>query len=234
MQTKIAFAGGAVGLGTLYHENMHQWWGDNVAESDFTMTFFKEGMAELARVLARRAHRRRTPPAVQGTAAGEAAFEASLVAQLQHELQPAPATSGTPPRRTRRRWRCSAAARPTAPGHRLHRAAADPRHDPFTVLQPDPAGLPRRLDHRGAARGRVPAGLPNQSPACPASSTRSSRSGSTRLHDRRRPATSRRSPGPGLGRRRLLRRQRRLFRVAGLLVRERRAPLERQRTRSGR
>ena len=27
---------------------MHQWWGDNVSESNYNMTFFKEGMATLA------------------------------------------------------------------------------------------------------------------------------------------------------------------------------------------
>jgi hypothetical protein len=26
MQTMITFAGGEIDLGTLYHENMHQWW----------------------------------------------------------------------------------------------------------------------------------------------------------------------------------------------------------------
>ncbi len=25
----IAFAGGEIDTDTLYHENMHQWWGDN-------------------------------------------------------------------------------------------------------------------------------------------------------------------------------------------------------------
>ena len=30
METMIAFAGGQIDTDTLYHENMHQWWGDNV------------------------------------------------------------------------------------------------------------------------------------------------------------------------------------------------------------
>jgi aminopeptidase N len=42
-----------VNLSTLYHENMHQWWGDNVTESAYNMTFFKEGMATLGQVLER-------------------------------------------------------------------------------------------------------------------------------------------------------------------------------------
>ena len=32
MQTMITFAGGRTNTDTLYHENMHQWWGDNVTE----------------------------------------------------------------------------------------------------------------------------------------------------------------------------------------------------------
>jgi len=51
MQTMITFAGGAIDLGTLYHENMHQWWGDNVSESGYNMTFFKEGLATLGEYL---------------------------------------------------------------------------------------------------------------------------------------------------------------------------------------
>jgi aminopeptidase N len=45
MQTKITFNGGRISLGTFVHENMHQWWGDNVSESNYNMTFFKEGLA---------------------------------------------------------------------------------------------------------------------------------------------------------------------------------------------
>jgi hypothetical protein len=33
MQTMITFAGGRVGLSTLYHENMHQWWGTTSARA---------------------------------------------------------------------------------------------------------------------------------------------------------------------------------------------------------
>src|SRR5579871_2116688 len=38
MQTMITFAGGRIGLSTFYHENMHQWWGDNVTEGGYAMT----------------------------------------------------------------------------------------------------------------------------------------------------------------------------------------------------
>jgi hypothetical protein len=37
MQTMITFAGGVIDLGTLYHENMHQWWGDNVTEGAYNL-----------------------------------------------------------------------------------------------------------------------------------------------------------------------------------------------------
>ncbi len=48
MQTKITFQGGSISLGTLHHENMHQWWGDNVSEDKYERTFFKEGYADLS------------------------------------------------------------------------------------------------------------------------------------------------------------------------------------------
>jgi Peptidase family M1 domain len=82
MQGKITFNGGQIGLTTFNHENMHQWWGDNVSESSFNETFFKEGFARLseflqaARVAAINAGGLDTP-------AGEAAFEASLVARFR-------------------------------------------------------------------------------------------------------------------------------------------------------
>jgi aminopeptidase N len=77
MQTMITFAGGQTDPVTLYHENMHQWWGDNVSEGSFSMTFFKEGMATLAEDLftARTAE---TAAGGQSTAAGQSAFEQSL------------------------------------------------------------------------------------------------------------------------------------------------------------
>jgi hypothetical protein len=81
MQTMITFAGGTIGLSTFYHENMHQWWGDNVTESNYRITFFKEGMATLGQYMlaARNAENAAGGP---GTAAGQAAFQASLIAQF--------------------------------------------------------------------------------------------------------------------------------------------------------
>jgi Peptidase family M1 domain len=81
MQTMITFAGGQIGLETFNHENMHQWWGDNVSEANFNLTFFKEGMATLGEYLfeARLAQRAAGGP---GTPAGRKAFQKSLVHQF--------------------------------------------------------------------------------------------------------------------------------------------------------
>jgi Peptidase family M1 domain len=81
MQTMITFAGGRIDLDTLYHENMHQWWGDNVTEGSYSMTFFKEGLATLGEYLfaARQAETAAGGPA---TVAGNKAFRASLVHQF--------------------------------------------------------------------------------------------------------------------------------------------------------
>lgn len=51
MQTKITFANQSIDLQTLHHENMHQWWGDNVSEANYNLTFFKEGLATLGEFL---------------------------------------------------------------------------------------------------------------------------------------------------------------------------------------
>jgi hypothetical protein len=81
MQTMITFAGGFIDTGTLYHENMHQWWGDNVSEGGYTMTFYKEGMATVAEELyqARLAEDKAGGPY---SPRGQAAFQASLVKQF--------------------------------------------------------------------------------------------------------------------------------------------------------
>ena len=81
MQTMITFAGGFINTDVLYHENMHQWWGDNVTEGGYQMTFFKEGMATLAEFLyaARLAEKAAGGP---HTSKGRQAFQASLVHQF--------------------------------------------------------------------------------------------------------------------------------------------------------
>jgi hypothetical protein len=73
MQTKITFANGTIDLQTLHHENMHQWWGDNVSEANYNLTFFKEGLATLGEYFFIAAN-------AQAAAGGStAAFEQSLV-----------------------------------------------------------------------------------------------------------------------------------------------------------
>jgi hypothetical protein len=73
MQTKITFANASIDLGTLHHENMHQWWGDNVSEANYNLTFYKEGLATLSEFLFDAAN-------AQAAASGSsAAFEQSLV-----------------------------------------------------------------------------------------------------------------------------------------------------------
>jgi Peptidase family M1 domain len=81
MESMITFAGGVIDTDTFYHENMHQWWGDNVSEADYRYTFFKEGMATLGEFLyqARLAQNAAGGPS---TAKGRAAFQASLVKQF--------------------------------------------------------------------------------------------------------------------------------------------------------
>jgi len=78
MQTMIMFAGDFIDTDVLYHENMHQWWGDNVTEGGYQMTFFKEGLATFAESLY---HARLAEIAAggSGTREGRAAFQARLV-----------------------------------------------------------------------------------------------------------------------------------------------------------
>jgi Peptidase family M1 domain len=81
MQTMITFPGGRISLGLLNHENMHQWWGDNVTEASYNLTFFKEGLATLGDFLfaARSAQARAGGPASRS---GRRAFERSLIRQF--------------------------------------------------------------------------------------------------------------------------------------------------------
>jgi hypothetical protein len=78
MQTMITFAAGSIFTSVFYHENMHQWWGDNVSEGNYRYTFYKEGLATLAQELysARQAETKAGGPTSKR---GQAAFEASLV-----------------------------------------------------------------------------------------------------------------------------------------------------------
>jgi hypothetical protein len=81
MEGMITFEGGTIDLDILNHENMHQWWGDNVTEANYNLTFFKEGLATFGEYLfgARQAA---DAAGGLGTAAGTAAFNRSLIHQF--------------------------------------------------------------------------------------------------------------------------------------------------------
>jgi hypothetical protein len=83
MQTKITFANSSISVGTFHHENMHQWFGDNVSEADFNLTFWKEGFARLSEYY-NTANTAANAPGVGGlgTPAGDAAFENSLISRF--------------------------------------------------------------------------------------------------------------------------------------------------------
>ena len=55
MQTKITFAGGADRPPTFNHENMHQWWGDNVSEAQLQPHLLQGRPRDARRVPVRRA-----------------------------------------------------------------------------------------------------------------------------------------------------------------------------------
>jgi hypothetical protein len=81
MQTKITFPNGAnstPSVGTLAHENMHQWFGDNVTEAAFNLTFWKEGWATVGEYL-NTARNAANAAGGLGTPAGNAAFDTSLI-----------------------------------------------------------------------------------------------------------------------------------------------------------
>ena len=78
MQTKITFQNSRISLGTFHHENMHQWWGDNVSEASYNLTFFKEGYANMSQDFAT-ARTDANNAGGLGTPAGDVAFEARLV-----------------------------------------------------------------------------------------------------------------------------------------------------------
>ncbi len=86
MQTKITFsnagtANGNISVGTFHHENMHQWFGDNVAEGDYNLTFWKEGFATLGSYF-NTADTTAKAAGAPGTPAYDAAFEQRLVTQF--------------------------------------------------------------------------------------------------------------------------------------------------------
>ena len=70
MQTMITFAGGEIDLDTLYHENMHQWWGDNVTEGELQHDLLQGGHGHARRSTCTPRATPRPRPGGPGTAAG--------------------------------------------------------------------------------------------------------------------------------------------------------------------
>lgn len=81
MQGKITFNGGKISASTFNHENMHQWFGDNVSESNYNETFFKEGFAQLSEYLLTAKNAAIAAGGLE-TEAGKTAFENSLISRF--------------------------------------------------------------------------------------------------------------------------------------------------------
>jgi aminopeptidase N len=157
MQTKITFANESIDLDTLHHENMHQWWGDNVSEANYNLTFFKEGLATLGEFLF---------SAAQAAAGGSsAAFEQTLVdifnqfyagSDLLWTARP-PIRVRTPSSRDRRRT-SARASRTSRSAAYSGRRTSTPRCSSFNA-RTGRAALPRRSSSRRSNRScrrRVP------------------------------------------------------------------------------
>ena len=155
MQTMITFAGGRIDLDTFNHENMHQWWGDNVSEGNFDLTFFKEGMATLGEYLF---HAREARAAAGGrhTAAGPEGVPAQPEPGVRRQLPQLREHLGVRTLRPDARAPVLRQHDVHPAGHGVRRTAADPR---ARAIRPgaaaDPARLRRPQHHRAAARGGV-------------------------------------------------------------------------------
>ena len=165
MQGKITFAGGTIGgatgtsLGTFNHENMHQWFGDNVAEAAFNLTWWKEGFATLGEYLCT-ARRRRTPAGGLGTRRGDAAFETSLISRFNGtgNYNTTSSTFWTQaPNNPSVEQPLHDRVHVHAAGHGLRRAVAHARQGPDDQRdEGHPEHLRRRQHHAAAARGGLP------------------------------------------------------------------------------
>ena len=181
MQTMITFAGSRASLSTLYHENMHQWWGDNVTESGYAMTFFKEGMAQLAQYMQAARNAELQPAARTRPLARPRSRQAS--SRSSTRTTRGPGASGQRRRRTRRHSGCSTPVR---------RTGGPPRPTSRSGRSSAPTGSPkscrRSSGHLAAARSpnhswrtRSRAGCRIRARRAGACSASSSPSGSTPL-----------------------------------------------------
>lgn len=78
MQTMSAFTSSQTDMPQLYHENAHQWWGDNVTAADYRYVFFKEGFATLLGQELYPAQQAELAAGGPYSTRGESAFETTL------------------------------------------------------------------------------------------------------------------------------------------------------------
>ena len=199
MQTMITFAGGTIDTDTLYHENMHQWWGDHVTEGRLHDDVLQGGPGHAGRVPVRG-----PPGAGQGGRAGRPGWPPRVPAEpgahvQQHLCEQGRVLDGGA-QSTPRRGRCSARRTPTcapaSPTSRCGRSLAMPT---------SPAPWSRSSASTAAARSpsrnwKPPshAGCPAAPRPAPAGSASSSGSGSTPRTRRAARANRPRITGPGL------------------------------------
>jgi hypothetical protein len=130
MQGMITFAGGEIDTDTLYHENMHQWWGDHVTEASYNLTLdpghveLCPGTAAGPAPLRRRRHYRGpagggVPPlaADPGTQRAAAGSTSSSGSGSTPPISPAAAPAG--PTSPVLAWQAPGSTREAAPGERL-------------------------------------------------------------------------------------------------------------------
>ena len=179
---------------TFHHENMHQWWGDNVSEANYNLTFFKEGSRRSASTSSTRRGTRRRP-----ARRVERGVRAEPRRHVQHELRGHAICCGRARRPTRARTRCSRGRRRTRdPGiaYIALRQILGPANF-NAALQQIQRDVPPGEHHRAAARSGVrlvPArGRPRRAARSSASSSPSGGTPSIRPAAAR---TGRRSPGP--------------------------------------
>ena len=166
MQTMIAFAGGIINTDLLYHENMHQWWGDNVTEAGYNVTFYKEGLATLAEDLYscedRRRRRRRTDDR-RGTRRVRGPPRRSIQHHLRVDLSIWTGAPSNPTPATLSR-QLDTYIRPEAAYIALRKILGAPAFD--AALQTHPTRARRRQHRRGATRGCLPPRDAEHAAAC--------------------------------------------------------------------
>ena len=133
---------------------MHQWWGDNVTEGDYNLTFYKEGLATLAEFLyqARLAENANGGPY---SSKGQAAFQASLVKTFNQSYAAGGGVLDGRAVEPGTGWPVLRFFDVRAARHRLHRAAADPRPR---------ATSPRRWSSSSAPTAAATSPSPNSKP----------------------------------------------------------------------